>query len=181
MFETVYTYGGGYVLWQILNGIAISGSGKTIMTAMCVMTGTGTGLYTLYKMFYTGNGISLVKNWFIPFIASAVIALTPSGRVVIKDSVDPYFKTATVDNLPIGLSLALGVTGTISRFLTELVDDHFFPASDTADALKYSNSGFGFGERLASAAKDVRIVDDTMRTNMKSLTLNCFISLNWVG
>ncbi len=168
--NTLYTYGGGEVLYKIFNAIAaICRTDSPYWTSWVYPSIAITGLWA-YATNVSSNQISIFgKQWFLPGFIVLNALLLPKASLYIIDEVNPSFGSDKVDNLPAGLVTFVGAASMISTGFTELIETALYPE----DAGKYTRTGFGFAARITQEARTIRIKDPRIRKNVKAWCDQC--------
>lgn len=168
---SIYSYGGGQMLWTLFNGLAlVFKSNSPYLTSVGYLSMIVGGVWATTRAIYQANIGIFAKTWFIPSYAILSLMLVPKTTVNIVDEVDPYFNSDRVDNIPVGLALIASTASTFSRALTEEIESVF----PTPENLRYVKAGPIFGARLAAQARYVRIKDPIVRQNIKDFMRQCF-------
>ncbi|ARN84777.1 conjugal transfer protein TraG N-terminal domain-containing protein [Candidatus Nucleicultrix amoebiphila] len=168
---SIYSYGGGQMLWTLFNGLAlVFKSNSPYLTSVGYLSMIVGGVWATTRALFQANIGIFAKTWFIPSYAILSLMLVPKTTVNIVDEVDPYFNSDRVDNIPVGLALIASTASTFSRALTEEIESVF----PTPENLRYVKAGPIFGARLAAQARYVRIKDPIVRQNIKDFMRQCF-------
>lgn len=168
---SIYSYGGGQMLWTLFNGLAlVFKSNSPYLTSVGYLSMIVGGVWATTRAIFQANIGIFAKTWFIPSYAILSLMLVPKTTVNIVDEVDPYFNSDRVDNIPVGLALIASTASTFSRALTEEIESVF----PTPENLRYVKAGPIFGARLAAQARYVRIKDPLVRQNIKDFMRQCF-------
>lgn len=168
----VTTYGGGKVLWEIFNVLAmIFHSNAKFVTAMWQPVALISVIWVFSRSLQSFNIGIFAKEWFLPVFALTAVLLVPSTTVHIIDRVDSEQRYAAVDHVPVGVAAMAAGASQISDALTQLIDDAMAPE----DSMRLSTTGSMFGARLVSAARDAQIKDPIVRQNVKEFVGQCFM------
>ncbi len=167
----VYVYGGGEILWQVFNGIAILFQSKNPYFTSVGTISVGVGLiYVAWIAVPQGSVSIFFKFWFVPTILLITLFFGPKSSVHIIDEVDPDFKYSKVDNIPVGIAAVAALSSQIGKYLAETVEAVF----KQPDATRFTRVGTMFGSRLAHEASRLTIKDPLMRENIKDYVRQCF-------
>ena len=121
---TLYTLGGGDILWSIFNCLASllrPGHG----TLISYITSIGTTVGAVFALWLTvfRNRFEPMTQWFIAYGIIYVGIVTPIATVHIKDSMTN--KVQVVDNVPLILALGSSVVSTLGNGLTQVIEQSF--------------------------------------------------------
>lgn len=169
MNTVIYTYGGGDVLNDIFNGIAIVFKSHSAYwtSLMPFVAGMG-GLWAATVAIAKGNVGLFAKNWFAPTFVLTAVLLTPKTKVHVSDLVDRSAHYHPVKDVPIGLALLASTASVFASSMTEMIETTF------PTEAKYSGQGPAFAARLVAQARHVQIKDPIMLQNVKDFTRQCF-------
>ncbi len=169
----VYTFGGGEVLWKILNALALlfANDSEYFTPVLKLSAGIGAIWAAVRAIYQTNIGI-FGKSWFVPTYIALSVLFIPKASLGIVDKVDPSFVARKVDNLPLGLVAIAGSTSSFCYELTMLIEKHM--GNENAN-LKYSTTGPMFAAKLVAMSRDIRIADPTQRQNVKDFCKQCFM------
>lgn len=172
MKMTVYTLGGGEVLTNLFNALAIliSGdhAGKTgsifnICVRMAWLIGFTVALYgAMWR-----DQMEVVRSFFMPFVFFLTLFFTPVASVWI---IDPLHKTHDkVDHVPIGLAVTASVFSNFGHMITQKADQVF----SLPDDLNYHKTGAVFASNLIQQTRQFKIVDENVAENMRGFVSQC--------
>ncbi|MFN7365297.1 MAG: conjugal transfer protein TraG N-terminal domain-containing protein [Alphaproteobacteria bacterium] len=167
--NAVYTYGGGTLLWNMFNGIALVFNDPLFNKTLIILT-TMCGLIWAYNRAMISQVHSSLLKWSLPVLVVSNLLFLPKTTVHIIDTVDPSRKYSTVDNVPIGLVMIFSATTTVSHELTRLLETKMFPASPST----FTKTGDFFSAKLIASIKDLHISSPTDRSNLKQFVNRCF-------
>lgn len=168
----IVTYGGGEMLVQVFNAIAILVNGKTgtIFHPLMLIGGTIGALWTFSKAFWDSSIDGLVLKWLIPMMVLVGTCLIPTTTVRI---IDPVAGTPahswTVDNVPFGLARAAAMTSAIGYALTSQIEFAF----KTPEHQQYNKTGMIFGAENLLEMSHYAITDECLARNMRDFVHNC--------
>lgn len=172
MTQVIYTYGGGEILWKILNILSmIFKSNSTYFTPLLKVTLAIGALWAGMRAILQANVGLFAKSWFFPAYIILSLLLVPKVSVHIIDRVDSSMHYAKVDNIPFGLSCIASLTSQVTDTIATFVDSIIAPN----DSEKYTVVGPVFGARLAKAAHDITIKDPIMKQNIKEFVSRCYM------
>jgi conjugal transfer mating pair stabilization protein TraG len=171
MDYVIYTFGGGEILWHVMNGLKILfGTDSSYFTSVGMLT-TAIGLAYATLRALGSNAIPLFfKEWFLPTLLLTGLFFGLKTSVHIVDKVDSNFKYSKVDNIPIGIASIASLSSQIGEYLTENIETVF----TTSDAERFSKVGPMFGARLIHESSKLIIKDPLTRLNIKDFVYQCF-------
>ena len=174
MEYAIYTFGGGEILWQVLNSIAlIFKSESTYFTPVAKISLSIGGLWAVMRAVFGGNIGVFAKDWFVPSFFMVTLFLAPKTSVLVIDKVDPSHVISKIDHVPAGLALVASTASTISMNITELLEEKLTPLD--ADIGRYSRTGPMFAAHLLAASRDIRVADPRIRKNLKDFMSQCYL------
>lgn len=169
---TIYSYGGGKILWEIFNVLAILFKSDNVYTTSVIKLSLVVGAIwaTTFAVFKANLGV-FAKVWFAPTFLLLNLMLVPKATIHIIDRVDQNFHYSAVDHVPAGLGLIVALPSMICDGITTIVDELF----SREDSSRYTTVGPLFGARLAFKAEDLVIQDATIRKNIKNFMGQCYM------
>lgn len=171
MDYSIYTYGGGEILWKVFNGISLLFKSDSVYLTSVGKLTMGISLIYVTAQAMPRLAISLfVKSWFLPTLFLTTLFFGLKSSVHIIDKVDNDFQYSKVDNIPVGIALTASLTTHISEFLTDNIETVFTDSS----ANRFSKVGPMFASRLIHEARSINIKDPMMRENLKDFSKQCF-------
>jgi len=163
---TIYTFGGGDIITEVLNGVAAAVGDSAFNSAL--------RLAALFGVIWA-VGTVLFKNHFMPmlkwmgvFYLLYNLMLVPKMEVAVVDELNNQSATV-VANVPVGLGFFAGTASSIGYFLTQLCDKVF----SLPDDVSYSHTGLVMGSRLVSTATRFQITDPTFAQNINNFVQQC--------
>lgn len=173
MAYTIYTFGGGEILWKVLNGIGILFSETNpYFSLMAGLIASSSLVYVGTVAIFQGAPMYFLRHWFLPVFLVTNILFGIKAKVNVIDVVDGNHAFSQVVNVPLGLAAIGSLTSTVSMSVTRAIETAF----GSVDASpKYTSTGLMFGSRLASQAKNIRIKDPIMQENLKEYVSRCFM------
>jgi conjugal transfer mating pair stabilization protein TraG len=163
----VYTIGGGALLVDILNGVAMATNSADYGGLIAVVITIGL-LWSLFSLAITHDWGSAIK-WFILVILVQGVVWLPKGTVLIQDRINPALPAAAVANVPLGLAIVLSVSTTAGDWLTREAETVF----SLPDDLKYQRNGMIFGARLMREVTQARITNTEFSRNVTEFVQQC--------
>ena len=173
MEYVIYTFGGGEILWKVLNGIGILFNSKNHYFSM--MAGLVASMSLIFvggAALFQGAPMHFLRQWFFPVFLVTNLLFGIKATVNVIDLVDGNHQFSRVSNVPLGLAAIGSLTSTVSKHVTEAIENTFGSVDGNS---KYTSTGLMFGARLASMAKTVRIKDPIMQENLKEYVTRCFM------
>lgn len=167
----IYTFGGGEILWHVMNAIAILfKSENSYFTSVGMLTMAAGLFYATVRALGLNAFSFFFKDWLIPVIFLTGLFFGLKSSVHIVDKVDPDFKYSKVDHIPVGIAAIASLSSQVSEYLTENLET----VMTTSDAERFSKVGPMFGARLIHEASRLTIKDPLLRLNIKDFVYQCF-------
>lgn len=110
-------------------------------------------------------------RWFLGYMLAFNIALIPTTDVLIHDLSEQTDVEFKVDNVPVVFAVAASLMTTIGYGLAQTFDSLF----SMPDDFQYHQTGVLFGSKMIQAAKDFRIVDPDLKSEMNAYFRNCVV------
>lgn len=171
MEYSIYSYGGGEILWKVFNGIALLfKSDSNYLTSVGKLTMAIGLIYAAVQAIPRIAIPIFLKSWFLPTLFLTAIFFGPKSSVHIIDKVDLDFQYSKVENIPVGIALVASLTTHVSEYLTDSIETVFMDSYSN----KFSKTGPMFASRLIHEARSVTIKDPMMRENIKDFSKQCF-------
>jgi conjugal transfer mating pair stabilization protein TraG len=166
---TLVTYGGGTILKNVFNSIAIllNANGGLLQPLMIIALSCG-GIWALSKAFFSGSPEVIVLRFFLPVIAITSLILLPTTSVKIEDVLtdsDPH----KVDNVPLVLAFTAQVISTVGYQITDAIESVMHVPDDT----NYNSTGMVFGSETALDISKFRISNAVLEQNLKRFSKQC--------
>jgi conjugal transfer mating pair stabilization protein TraG len=167
----IYTFGGGEVLWHIMNAVALLFKSENSYFTSVGMLTAGLGLVYSTLRALGSNTIPLFfKDWFVPTLCMTSLFFGLKTSINIIDRVDSDFKYSKVDNIPIGIAAIASLSSNAGKYLTETLET----VLTTSDSERFSKVGPMFATRLIHEASKLTIKDPLTRSNIKDFVYQCF-------
>ncbi|WP_010304210.1 conjugal transfer protein TraG N-terminal domain-containing protein [Candidatus Odyssella thessalonicensis] len=167
----IYTYGGGEILWQVLNAIALLFKSDSSYFTIVGQLTAAMGLAYAALVALGRNSIPFFfKDWLAPTVVLMGLFFGLKSSVHIIDKVDPTFEYSKVDNVPAGIAAVASLTSRIGDYLAETLETKL----SNNEAQRFTKVGPMFGARLIHEASKVTIKDPIMRANIKDFVYQCF-------
>lgn len=171
----VYTTGGGYYIYDILNFLAMFTSGSMFadMLTMGIIAGV---LFASVRVLLMGS-LEGTAQYIIMVAVVGALGVGPKARVIVMDSTYPLEIYASVDNVPWSVAWVSHITSSTSYHLTRRMETLL----GTPENLTYQRHGMLFGAELMSQATRWRAVRPRMHNNLVNFMENCMIDGTNVG
>lgn len=171
MGMTVITYGGGEVLKNIFDAIAmlLNGSnGGFLRPLLLISVSIGT-LWAIIKAFFSNSAQSFLSQFIIPLIAIVGILLIPTSSVHIEDVLkDRSYK---VDHVPVLLAKFSELASSIGYQITKAVEKVMHVPNDVS----YNSTGMIFGADTAMDISRYQITNADLDKNLRSFCKQCVL------
>lgn len=175
---TIHTYGHIDAMYYVLNGIAMLTGGvfaDSIIKLMCLLSASYYGL----MMAYSGSSLQykqyLAKVFGMLMIVNA--CLIPKTSMMIEDHVTK--QKITVDNLPYGFAVPVGILENFGDLLTGGFEQ-VFQVQNSISA-NYRDYGMVFGARLIQESRNWRINNPEFIENMDNFLRRCVFREAMIG
>jgi conjugal transfer mating pair stabilization protein TraG len=167
--DTIYSYGGGEVLFKVFNGIAMlfnSGMMTYILKALTALAITWAAIEGIKQ-----NSFKPSMHWLIKYSIITSMLINPTSSVSIYDVVTG--SRYKVDNIPIGLSIPSSLFSTLGYGITVTFDQAFSNIESNKQSLDYTKYGSNFGAGLISQVRNFKIQDAVFRENIERFIDDC--------
>jgi conjugal transfer mating pair stabilization protein TraG len=166
MAWTVYTYGGGEILRNIFNSIAIMTTGGLFQSLLVIGMACG-AFWVLAKSFFSPQIETIFLRFFLPAIAITCLLMLPKSKVHIEDA---YTRAPIViDNVPWLIAKPAEIISTLGYRITEGFENVMHVPND----LRYCKTGMVFGSETAMDMKKYRLSNATLEQNLKKFSKQC--------
>lgn len=163
----IHTFGGGEYLVDLFNGIAALTRGNSYLNV--IKTSAVFGLiWALMQSAFGGNFRSSF-NWLVSFVIIFNVLFVPKSTVIIHDPLNRERPYSTVNNVPYALAVFASLSSSVGKELTEQMEMAFTPI----DYLPYNQHGLVFGNRMASTAVSMKIIDENFAASINSFMKQC--------
>ncbi len=168
---TVVTYGGGEILNNIFNAIAMLMNGKNggfLQPLMIITISIGT-IWAVTKAFFTSSAQAFLLHFIIPLIAIVGVFMVPTASVHIEDILKnrPY----NVDHVPFLLAKFAELTSSLGYYVTSGVEKAMHVPNDVA----YNSTGMIFGADTAMDIKRYKIANADLENNLRTFCRQCVL------
>ena len=174
--STIYSYGGGEVLFYIFNAIAMLFNGgfvKGIFDFVIVVALIWAG----FKSATIKDAPRVYVRLFMSYLVVWVLIIQPIGSgttlhirdVVTKKPIQP------VNNLPPALVLPASIISGLGYNITKAFEMVFNSPSGALNYLEYHKYGTMFGAQVISELRNFKIQNPVFRENMENYISNCMM------
>ncbi len=178
---TIYTLGGGDILFMVFNAIAsmLRPDSGSIIT-MLVTMGTVVGATMAIWMTVFRHEVQPMLKWFITYAILVTGFVSPVSKVDIKDTMTN--QNHVVENVPFALAFGGSIVSTLGNGFTQVIEQVFQPSPTesvggigiTGNGLStYSQTGFIFGAEAIQSMKHVAFDNADIEENMHSFVNQC--------
>ena len=172
---TVYTYGGGKVLDNIYNAIAVIYQDGYMESFLQIAIMLGLALAGI-KAAVTREGSGHMYKWFGGYLFVILVLLQPVSMFG-KKGMTMYWRDVVtgeagkVDHLPPGFVVPAGVISGIGYSMAKLFETLF--SKPMPEYLPYSKYGTTFASQVRADLRDMRIQDPVFAENLESYIDQC--------
>lgn len=178
---TIYTLGGGDVLWSVFNALA-SLLNPQKSSAIMALVSLGSIIGATMMMWYLVFGVQLqqVLKWFMSYTLLTLFVMSPSATVIIKDGMTNHHKK--IDHVPLIMALGSSLISSLGNGLTHIIEQAF-QSSPTESvggigiqgnlAPSYTQTGMIFGADVLQNMKRVAFDNHDLQENMHSFVNQC--------
>ena len=168
---TVVTYGGGEILYNIFNAIAMlmnAKQGGLIQSLMIITTSIGL-VWAVSKAFFSSSSQAFLNQFIFPLIAIVGIFTVPTATVLIEDVLKN--KGHTVDHVPFLLAKFAELTSSIGYHITTGVEKTMHVPNDVS----YNSTGMIFGADTAMDISRYKISNADLEKNLQTFCRQCIL------
>lgn len=167
---TLVTYGGGDILYNVFNGIAMLFHGNnSIIQPLAIITASIGGIIAITKAFFTPPE-GFITKYLLPLLALPFLLLTLTTTVTIDDMLDAT-KTKQVKNVPFLLGKLAEVVSTLGYKTTVAIETVMHVPSDQS----YNKTGMVFGADTALNIAKYKINNGDLERNLKRFAKQCVL------
>lgn len=171
----IYTTGGGYYVYDMMNFLAMFTSGNMFQDMLYVGIILGVS-FAAIRMVLFGN-LQGTAQYIILVAVIGAIGVGPKAKVIVKDSTYPLEIYGAVDNVPLSVAFVAHFTTSASYHVTRRME----ALLSTPDNLTYQRHGMLFGATLMSQASRWRAVTPTFANNLVNFMENCMVDGTNIG
>jgi conjugal transfer mating pair stabilization protein TraG len=166
---SIVTYGGGEILKNVFNALAIlfNGDSGGIIQPVCVVSASVGALIALTRAFF--NKSSMISTYFIPLVVVSGILTIPSTTIVIEDVVTQ--KGYKVDHVPYLLAKTSEMVGYLGYNITRAVNKAMHTPNDT----NYNSTGMIFGSETSLEISKFHITNADLDRNLRTFCKQCML------
>lgn len=174
--STVYSYGGGEVLFQIFNAIAMLFNGGFVKSIFEFITALAL-IWSGFKSMSIKDAPHIYTKLFASTVLVWLLIIQPIGSgvtlhirdVVTKRPIQP------VNNLPPALVIPASVISGLGYNLTKSFEMVFSSPSGAMNYLEYHKYGTMFGAQVISELRNFKIQNPVFRENMENYISSCMM------
>ncbi len=163
----IYTIGGGEIVFNIMQAVALCLNGGSGLLDALLRIGGLCGVFMAYYVILYGSPWEIIKSWGLPVLLIMNMLFVPSTTVWVKDTITNY--SYKVDNVPYGLAVFASTTSQLGKAITEVVEQNF----SLPDDLTYQKTGMLFGSNILEKAKTFKITNRNFKENMRNFVGQC--------
>lgn len=164
---TIYTIGGGEIIFNIMQAVALCLNGGGGLLDAFLRIGGLVGAFIAYYIILYGSPWEIIKSWGLPVLLIMHMFFVPSTTVWVKDTITNH--AYKVDNVPYGLAAFASVTSRLGKVVTEQIEKNF----SLPDNMTYQKTGMLFGSNIMEKAKTFRITNRSFKENMRNFVGQC--------
>ena len=166
---TVYTIGGGEIIYNIMQAVALCLNGGSGLLDALLRIGGLCGAFIAYYIILYGSPWEIFKSWGLPVLLIMHMFFVPSTTVWVRDTITNY--SYKVDDVPYGLAVFASVTSRLGKIVTEQIEQNFqLPDNEN---MTYQKTGMLFGSNIMEKAKTFRITNQQFKENMRNFVGQC--------
>jgi conjugal transfer mating pair stabilization protein TraG len=166
---TVVTYGGGEILRNIFNAIAMLMGKGGIIWPIAIMTASIGGIWAVSKAFFSSGADILLTHYILPLMAIPCFLMVPTASVKIEDVLKN--ESYKVDHVPLFLAKVTELISTIGYKLTQGMET----VMHTPDDLSYNKTGMLFGAETALDISKYKVTNATLEQNLHKFARQCIV------
>lgn len=179
MEMTIYTFGYGELMYNMLNALAMLCKTELYPTIIKV---TSLLVVTYYSWQMASNGAQgSWGNYFGKIIGMVVLInglLLPKTSMNVKDNVEKNYHR--VDNIPVAFALPVGLLENLGNLLTAGFEQAFTEV-DSASVYNYHDYGTIFGARLKRDLMHIKAKDPEFLGNLYNFVDRCVYNRAQIG
>jgi conjugal transfer mating pair stabilization protein TraG len=171
MGMTVVTYGGGEILKNIFNAIAMlmnQRSGGIIQPLMMITASIGS-VWAISKAFFSSSAQTFLLQFFFPFIAIVGLLMVPTATVHIEDVLKN--RSETVDHVPLLVAKFAELSSSIGYQITRAIEN----TMHVPDDVSYNSTGMIFGADTAMDISRYKITNADLDKNLRTFCRQCIL------
>jgi len=171
MEPSVITYGGGEILRNVFNAVAMlmnNGNGSLFKPLMIIASSIAV-VWGLSRAFFSSSTEAILGKIFLPFILITGLLLIPSTTIKIEDKLTK--KHFSVDHVPFFLAHVAEVISTIGYHITSGFELAMHGIRDP----KYEQTGMIFGAESVLEISQYKVTNANLERNLRSFAQNCVL------
>ena len=168
---TVVTYGGGEVLSNIFNAIAMmmnSHHGGLIQPLMIISISIG-AVWAASKAFFVSSAQAFLGQYIFPLIAIVGVLMVPTASVHIEDVLKNH--SYKVDHVPFLVAKFAELSSSIGYQITVAAEKVMHVPND----ITYNSTGMIFGSDTAMDMNRYKITNADLEKNLRSFCRQCVL------
>ena len=165
----IYTVGGGYYLYDILNYLAAFTSSNNFNALVYGALVAGI-LVAAFQLVVFGS-LRQVLTYFLGVILVSALMVGPKARTVVMDSTVPLGIYGIVDNVPWSVAWVSSLTSRTGHALTNYMETLLAPPT----SVSYQSTGMLFGSTILSQAARWRAVTPVIHEDLVAFMENCMV------
>lgn len=171
MSLTVVTYGGGEILRNVFDAVAMLMNGKTggLFQPLMVLAASIGAIMAITKAFFSPSLEAVVGRYFIPLLGVTGILLIPTTHVQIEDVIQN--RSYRVDHVPLLLGRFSELVSSIGYRVTTAIEK----AMHTPRDVNYSSTGMIFGSDTSIDMRNFKITNPDLEQNLRRFSKQCML------
>lgn len=169
MENTIITYGGGEILRDIFNSIAMIFGKGSIMQPLTVIALSIAGFWAVSKAFFSSSPHQLIKTFILPVIVLPGLFLMPNSEVSIEDTLTQ--KSYKVDHVPLVLAVVASISSSLGYRINQALEDIMHTTNDK----QYLSSGMIFGGEASLDIRRYKISNGDLEKNLRNFSKQCIL------
>lgn len=169
MENTIITYGGGEILSQIFNSIAMIFKKGGIMQPLMLITASIAGFWAISKAFFSSSPHQIITSFVLPAIVLPGLFLMPNTRVRIEDTLTN--KAYTVDHVPLMLATVASVSSSLGYRINQALENIMHTSTDQ----QYLATGMIFGGETSLDIRKYKINNGDLEKNLRHFSKQCVL------
>ncbi len=171
MSATLVTYGGGEILKNIFNAIAMlmNNQSASLFQPLALIAASVGGAWVLIRTLFAPSLESFLGRYFFPFLGVIALMMVPSQTVTIEDMITG--RSHRVEHVPFLLAQISQTISSLGYRITTAIDTVMHTPSDVS----YSSTGMLFGSNTFIDAHDYKVSSAETEQNLKRISKQCVI------
>jgi conjugal transfer mating pair stabilization protein TraG len=165
---TLVTYGGGTILKDIFNSIAILlNNNGGVFQSLMILALSCSSIWAISKALFSGQLQALFLQFLFPVIAITSFVMLPRASVHIEDVLTG--NSYKVDNVPLLLARTAETISSLGYYVTDAIETVMHVPGDT----NYNSTGMVFGSETALDMSKYKISNPVLEQNLKRFSKQC--------